>query len=78
MDFVVPSGEGTFAFVEAKATRTVRPELARNLTSLGAAAGRRRSASWVVHRGAGAGVDSHAVAPGVQAVSLPELLERLT
>lgn len=77
VDFVVPSGEGTFAFVEAKATRTVRPELARNLTSLGAAAGRRRSASFVVHRGARAGVDSRALSPGIQAVSLPELLEKL-
>ena len=33
VDFVVPTGEGRVTLVEAKATRTVRPELARSLAS---------------------------------------------
>ncbi|HYN41289.1 MAG TPA: ATP-binding protein [Thermoanaerobaculia bacterium] len=78
VDFVVPTGEGTVALVEAKATRTVRPELARSLVALGAAAGGvRPPASFVVHRGSAAGLETKAVRPGVKSVSLSELLAAL-
>ena len=77
VDFVVPTGEGTFALVEAKATRTVRPELARGLEALGATAGRARSASYVVHRGPRAGLDSNVLSPGVKALPLSDLLAAL-
>ena len=78
VDFVVPTGEGTVALVEAKATRTVRPELARSLVALGAAAGGARPpASFVVHRGSAAGLETKAVRPGVKSVSLSELLVAL-
>ena len=77
VDFVVPTGEGSVALVEAKATRTVRPELARSLETLRAAAGPEHSASYVVHRGAKAGLESRALRPGVKALPLPELLEAL-
>jgi predicted AAA+ superfamily ATPase len=77
VDFVVPTGEGTVALVEAKATRTVRPELARSLEALETAAGDARSASFVIHRGAIAGVESTTLRPGVKALPLLDLLAAL-
>ena len=78
VDFVVPRGEGRVTLVEAKATRTVRPDLARGLVALGAAAGGTRPpAAFVVHRGAAAGVASAALRPGVRSVPLSGLLAAL-
>lgn len=80
VDFVVPAREGRFLLVEAKATRTVRPEHARGVDALGRAAGHAGSApheSYVVHRGAAAGLETNAIRPGVRAVSLPQLLSVL-
>ena len=78
VDFVVPTGEGRVTLVEAKATRTVRPELARSLAALGAAAsGTRPTTSFVVHRGPAAGLETKALRPGVKSVPLSELLGAL-
>ena len=78
VDFVVPSGEGRVALVEAKATRTVRPELGRSLAALGAAAGGAHPpASFLVHRGAAAGVETKTLRPGVKSMSLSDLLVAL-
>ncbi len=78
VDFVVPTGEGRVTLVEAKATRTVRPELARSLATLGAAAGGARPpAVFVVHRGPAAGVETTALRPGVKSVPLSGLLATL-
>lgn len=78
VDFVVPGREGKITLVEAKATRTVRPELARSLVALGVAAGGATPpASFVVHRGSAAGLETRALRPGVKSVPLPELLAAL-
>ncbi|MBK9964023.1 MAG: DUF4143 domain-containing protein [Holophagales bacterium] len=78
VDFVVPTREGKITLVEAKATRTVRPELARSLVALGVAAGGAGPpASFVVHRGTAAGLETRALRPGVKSVPLPELLAAL-
>ncbi len=80
VDFVVPLKEGEIALVEAKATRTVRPELARSLLALGAAAASGPAGaptSFVVHRGSAAGLETKALRPGVRSVPLPELLAAL-
>lgn len=80
VDFVVPVREGGLALVEAKATRTVRPELATPLERLGAAAadvGRREPRCFLVHRGGPAGLATTALRPGVRAVTVPALLEAL-
>lgn len=80
VDFVVPARDGKIVLVEAKATRTVRPDLARGLAALGSAAGAKRSsppASFLVYRGPTAGLTTAALRPGVQAVSLPLLLDAL-
>ena len=80
VDFVVPGKKGQIAFVEAKATRTVRPDLAKGLEKLGAAAGTAREGwprCFVVHRGGAAGLATTALRPGVRAVPLPGLLDAL-
>ena len=80
VDFVVPVREGKFVLVEAKATRTVRPELARGLATLAAAAestAAGRSRAFLVHRGPEAGLSTRALRPGVRAVTLPDLLSEL-
>lgn len=80
VDFVVPGKKGQIAFVEAKATRTVRPDLAKGLEKLGAAAGTAREGRprcFVVHRGGAAGLATTALRPGVRAVPLPGLLDAL-
>lgn len=78
VDFVIPGREGRITLVEAKATRTVRPELGRNLAALGAAAGGvAPPAAYVVHRGPAAGLETRALRPGVKSVPLPELLAAL-
>jgi predicted AAA+ superfamily ATPase len=80
VDFVVPARNGKIILVEAKATRTVRPDLARSLAALGSAASAKRSSphvSFLVHRGPAAGLTTAALRPGVRAVSLPQLLDAL-
>ena len=80
VDFIVPARDGKIILVEAKATRTVRPDLARGLATLGSAAGAKGSSpvvSFLIHRGPTAGLMTAALRPGVQAVSLPQLLDVL-
>jgi hypothetical protein len=74
VDFVVPLTAARLLLVEAKATRTPRPEDGEPIARLGRALGRRTAEGLVVHRGAG-GVP--ALRPGLEAVSLGELAQRL-
>jgi len=50
VDFVVPAGSRRLLLAEAKATRTVRPDMATALTRLAGSVGDYRVSSWVVHR----------------------------
>ena len=72
VDFVVPDKGGRLRLIEAKASRTVTPEMARSMERLAAAAkvqGKSRVAEIVVvHRPPKAGTPSRALAPGVQAL----------
>ncbi len=92
VDFVVPGGEGRVVLVEAKATRTPRPDMAKGLERLAAVVGKagnvdkvddvaaeqpRLPACFVVHRGSGAGLSTTALRPGVKTVPLTTLLEAL-
>lgn len=76
VDFVVPMPRGEAVLVEAKATRTVRPEMAEPMQRL-AAAMRERSGRaprcLVVHEGPA--LATRALAPGVEAIDLAGLLE---
>lgn len=77
VDFVVPDGPGRLAFIEAKASHTVTPIMARPLTRLAAVAGRYKTRALVVHGATTSGGAGRAVSPGVSAVTVPELLDEL-
>jgi hypothetical protein len=72
VDFVVPGQAGSLRLIEAKWTRTVRPDMARPLVRLAAALKPREVTSAVVARGAPGG--PRAVAPDVRALSVEDLL----
>ena len=82
VDFVLPTRNAGLLAIEAKASSGVRPEMARPLLSLlgayrGQRAPRGSASGVVVHaRGAG-GARTSALAPGVRALSLEELLREL-
>ncbi len=76
VDFVVPQGERRAAFVEVKASSTIYPRDAAPLQKLSKAAVGFDVSSFVVYRPTANQSPIHAVAPGVRAVSLPELLGR--
>ena len=54
VDFIVPSGSGRLAFIEAKASQTLRPEMAGPILRLRASATDRQVDCFVVCPGAGA------------------------
>jgi len=65
--------------IEAKASRTVTPDLARPMQNLARAWGKRRGRveMLLVHRPPAGGVRSRALAPGVQAVPWQEFVAEL-
>lgn len=77
VDFLVPAGKGRVHLVEAKATRTPAPAMAVPMRSLAAAMKDKIADAHLVHRPAKTPAPTNALAPGVSAVSLPELIGRL-
>lgn len=77
VDFVVPTGAGKLALVEAKASRTLAPSDAGPMLRLSRAIERYEVTRYVVHRRAPGDPTTRALAPGVHAVTVPELLEAL-
>ena len=79
VDFVVPGKGGSFHLVEAKATRSPTPAMATPMIKLATAMRERQRgaiSSYLVHRGPTA-TTSHALAPGVAAVTASELIDAL-
>lgn len=78
VDFLIPGKQGSVTLVEVKATRTVKPAMAESLLRLGAAwkgrSGGKGVRQVLIHRESRAPVESHALAPGVQALSLPDFI----
>jgi predicted AAA+ superfamily ATPase len=79
VDFVVPVRGGGVRLIEAKATATVRPELAAPMQRLASAwkeqpGARRALQMFVVHRAARTAQSTRAIAPGVQAVPWREFV----
>ncbi len=70
VDFVVPETVARLLLIEAKATRTPRPEDGEPIARLGRAVGKRTVRGLVVHRGTGR---QAALRPGTEAVSLTAL-----
>lgn len=77
VDLVVPTGPRRLALIEVKAARTVVPHDAGPLLRLSAAVTRYEVDRFVVHRRGPGDPVTAAVAPGVRAVTLEELLPRL-
>ncbi len=79
VNFVVPAGDRRLLLIEAKASRTVRPDLAKPIQRLRLAVSRYRTDAVVVHRPALSGIRTAALAEGVRAATpaeLPALLDR--
>jgi len=72
VDFVVPTGPGRLMLLEAKATRTPRPDMAGPLERLAKVVRRYRLEMAVVHLG-GADAAGSTLRPGVRALSLDEV-----
>jgi hypothetical protein len=74
VDFVVPAGHRKLVLVEAKASRTVRPEMADPLERLGRAISGYRVDRFVVHRLARDMAALSALRPGVRTGGIGDLL----
>jgi hypothetical protein len=74
VDFIVPTRGSGLLLLEAKASRTVRPEMAAALLRLQPVKHGRRLERVVVFRGARAGSATTALRPGVRALPLADAL----
>ena len=73
VDFLVPKKGGRLALIEAKATRTVRPEAAEALTRLKTAVSGNSVEAFLVHLPAAIGPSFSAVRPGVRAITYRDI-----
>jgi len=76
VDFVYPRGAGRLVFLEAKASRTARPEMADALFRLGSGAGRYEVERLVVHRPTKQTRELEALREGAKAIGVEALIER--
>jgi len=77
VDFLIPRPDAGLWLVEAKASKTVRPAMAAPLLSLQRALRKRAKRPSVVHRKSDASVSTTALAPGVEAVDVKQLVADL-
>jgi predicted AAA+ superfamily ATPase len=77
VDFLIPRPNARLWLVEAKAGKTVRPEMAAPMTSLQRAAGNRTDRLIVVHRKSQSQISTPAIAKGVEAVDVEEFVQEL-
>ncbi len=79
VDFLVPRGARQLALVEARASRTVTPAMARPLGQLAASIRGYETRALLVHEAGKSGsAAGRALSPGVSAMTLPELLADLS
>ena len=78
VDFLIPRPNAGLWPVEAKASKTVRPAMAAPLLSLQRALGKRAKRLIVVHRKSEASFPTAALAPGVEALDVGQLVADLT
>jgi hypothetical protein len=77
VDFLIPRPNAGLWPVEAKASKTVRPAMAAPLLSLQRALGDRAKRLILVHRKSAASVSTTAIAPGVEALDVGQLVADL-
>lgn len=73
VDFVVDDGNRRLTLIEAKATRTPKPEMGRSLSRLASAIRKYQVKSFLVHSGGGQRADPTTLCAGVKAVGLTRL-----
>ena len=73
VDFIIPRGDRKLMFIEAKASRTVVPEMAEPLERLLKATTRYTVTSLVIHREGKQGFSTAALRPGIRALSIEQL-----
>lgn len=78
VDFLLPRPNAGLWPIEAKASKTVRPAMAGPLLSLQRALGDRAKRLILVHRKSNSAVSTAAIAPGVEALDLGQLVKELT
>ncbi len=76
VDFLIPAGHRELILLEAKASRTVSPQMADSLQRLAASIVNYRVRNFLVFDATREGVATSALRPGVKAVSVPEFLSR--
>jgi len=70
VDFIVPTGDANLVIMEAKASRTVRPDMGRTLNRLSQAISRYKVKKYVVHLDPPKGTkrDFRSLSPGIKAI----------
>jgi hypothetical protein len=76
VDFLAPAPGGRVQLIEAKWSKTLRPETARPLVRLAAAMRGKQVEAMVVHRAPRSGPKMGVLAPGITALSVEEFLDR--
>jgi len=77
VDFIVPSGAQELVLIEAKASRTVRPDAARSVLSLAQSISNHQTRCIVVHATTAEDKDDTVLALGARAMSVAGLLHSL-
>jgi len=77
VDFIIPRPNAGLWLVEAKASKTVRPAMAAPLRSLQQSLGDRAKRLTLVHRKADPSASTSAIAPGVEALDVNQLVADL-
>lgn len=78
VDFLFPEGDGSLRMVECKASRTIKPEMARPMEGLRRSmAGLTKIRSTIVHRASKTAGPSRALAPGTEALDVSAFSEEL-
>jgi len=77
VDFLIPRPNAGLWPIEVKASKTVRPAMAGSLLSLQRAVGDRAKRLTVVHRKSEGSVSTGALAPGVEALDVEQLVGEL-
>ncbi|MCD6413695.1 MAG: ATP-binding protein [Elusimicrobia bacterium] len=79
VDFIIPAAGGKLLIIEAKAVRTVRPQMAMPMNKLSRAISRYKTEKYVVclNPPEAAKKGFYSLAPGVKAVPVAEMMDRI-
>jgi uncharacterized protein len=73
VDFIVPRRDRSLCMIEAKATQTPSPSMAKSLRRLMDSAQAQDTCGLLVHRPIRSSMDMHGITPGIRALAWNEL-----